>query len=82
MSKELIAQSLELLRDVRDKVHGNVESIVIQQLDEVIELLEEAHKNSSSLKLTPQDVLSILGIAIKAIPEVVKLIDFLKEFSS
>jgi hypothetical protein len=81
MFNEQVAQSLELLREVRVQVHGNVESIVIQQIDECIRLLEEAQDNSSVLPLTSQDVLNILGFALKALPDVVLLLKLVKEFS-
>ncbi len=81
MFDEQVAQSLELLREVRSKVHGNVESIVIQQIDESIRLLEEARDNSLVPPITSQDVLNILGLALKALPEVVMLLKLFKEFS-
>ena len=81
MFEEHVAQSLELLREVRVKVHGNVESTVIQQIDESIRLLEEAQDNSSIQPLTSQDVLNILGLALKTLPDVVLLLKLFKEFS-
>lgn len=68
-----ISETLELLKAIRAEVHDDVDEIVIEQLDYAIWMLQESQQNQI-VKLSLQDVLVILGTALKALPAIAELI--------
>ncbi|MGB7341347.1 MAG: hypothetical protein WBC91_20795 [Phototrophicaceae bacterium] len=78
MNKEtsLIHEAFEILQDLRVKVQGDLDDSAIYQLDRVISKLEEASRNRQD-QIAKEEVLELLGKAIKFIPAVAKLIEIL-----
>ena len=78
----LVCETIELLRDFRVKAQADVENSVVHQLDqldEAIAKLEEASRTRPG-QIAKQEVLELLGEAIKWLPPVVaKLIELLLE---
>ena len=75
--KENIIESLELLREIRVQVRGNVESSAAEKLDEAISKLEAAQRGTPD-KLSRVELLAILGIVVELIPAVAQLIERIK----
>lgn len=73
----LVQETLELLWDIRGKVHSDVESGVIEQLDEAIRMLEEARCSNHTI-LTSDELLKLLGRAIQFLPSILQLLMHLR----
>ena len=73
----LVRETLERLRDVRAEVHGDVESSVVKQLDEVIWMLEEAQQDQG-VELSFHEVLVLLGKAVEVLPAIARLLELLQ----
>ena len=69
MNTQLLRDTLETLKDVRVEVQGTVENSVIDDLDRVINVLEDA-LNSPSINIDPLDVLMFLAKVIANLPEI------------
>jgi hypothetical protein len=74
----LIDEAIEILREVRVEVHGDVEDRVGDQLDEAILKLEETSRTRQG-QIANQEALELLGKAIKWLPAVAKLIELLRD---
>lgn len=74
----LIRETIELLRDVREEVQGDVEDSVIHQLDEAILKLEETSRKRQG-QIANRKALELLGKTIKWLPAVAKLIELLRD---
>ena len=73
-----VKETIELLERVRAEVHGDVDNIVVEQLNEAIWKLKETQR-SQSVELTSKDVLVVLGKALEALPAITQLLDFLND---
>jgi hypothetical protein len=69
MSKQLLRDTLETLKDVRAAVQGTVENSVIDDLNHVIKKLEDALQ-SPAINIDPLDVLMLLAKIIANLPEI------------
>lgn len=80
MSKKtsLMSEVLELLREVRVEVQDYVEDSVLRQLDEAILKLEETSRTRPG-QIANQELLELIGGAIKWIPIIAKLIELFKD---
>jgi hypothetical protein len=80
MSEEhgLICETIELLKEVRAKMQGEVEDSVVRQIDEAILKLEETGRLRQDQRAN-QEALEVLGKAIRWLPLVAKLIELLRE---
>ena len=76
MNTQLLRDILETLKDVRAEVQGTVENSVIDDLDRVINMLEDA-LNSPSINIDPLDVLMFLAKVIANLPEIADAIKHL-----
>ncbi len=76
-NSRLIHETIELLREVRVKVQGDVEDSVVHQLDEAIWKLEETCRTRQG-QIANQEALELLGAAIKWLPIVAKLVELLR----
>jgi hypothetical protein len=76
MDKQLFEDSLELLKRVREELHSEVESSVLQALDRAIDDLEKASK-CNTRKINSEKMLKILGLFLGAIPAVADIIKIL-----
>ena len=76
MNTQLLRDILETLKDVRAEVQDTVESSVIDDLDRVINMLEDA-LNSPSINIDPLDVLMFLAKVIANLPEIADAIKHL-----
>lgn len=77
MDKELLRDSVDVLKCIRAELQGNVESSVIAQLDKVIEDLETAQTSGIDATIKALEILLLLGQFIEKIPEIAKMIDHL-----
>lgn len=76
-NESLIRGTIELLQEVRVQVQGDVEDSVVAQLDEALRMLEDTcHSRPDQVAL--QEVLELLGKAVKVIPAVVELIELFR----
>ena len=75
----LIHETIELLREVRVKVQGDVEDSVLHQLDEAIRKLEETSHTRQG-RIANQEALELLGKVIEWLPAMVKLIELLRDW--
>ncbi len=75
--QEHICEALDLLRQLRAEVHGNVESSVVERLDQAIQALD-ATQHENSWKPDKDELLAILGILVQLLPAVAQLIASLK----
>jgi hypothetical protein len=73
----LIREAIELLQEVRVKMHGDVEDSVIYQLDEAIGKLEETCRTRQG-QIANQEALKLLGEALKWLPIVAKLFELFR----
>lgn len=76
MNTQLLRDTLETLKDVRAEVQGTVENSVIDDLDRVINMLEDA-LNSRSINIDPLDILMFLAKVIANLPEIADAIKHL-----
>ena len=69
---------VEILREIRVKVHGDVEDSVLQQLDEaILKLEEESHKRPNLID--NQVYLELLSKGIGVIPVFVEFMKFFRD---
>jgi hypothetical protein len=76
MNTQLLRDTLETLKDVRAEVQGTVENSVIDDLDRVINMLEDA-LNSPFINIDPLEVLMFLAKVIANLPEIADAIKHL-----
>ncbi len=76
MNTQLLRDTLDMLKDVRAEVKGTVENSVIDDLDRVINMLEDA-SNSPSINIDPLDILMFLAKVIANLPEIADAIKHL-----
>lgn len=75
--KDLLEDSISVLRSIRVELHGKVENGVILLLDQVIEDLEEKQKTPMST-YSPVDLLFLLGSILEKLPAIVAAIELLR----
>ena len=76
MDTQLLRDTLETLKDVRVEVQGTVENSVIDDLDRVINMLEDA-LNSPFINIDPLEVLMFLAKVVANLPEIADAIKHL-----
>lgn len=75
MEANLLKNSIDTLKSIRSELHSNVESSVLEMLDEAISDLEYIQQNSE--QISAHDVLHILGQVLEKLPMIVELIHIL-----
>jgi hypothetical protein len=75
----LMIETIELLREVRVEVQGDVEDSVLRQLDEAILKLEETSRTRQG-QIAKQEALELLGKVIEWLPAIVRLIELLRDW--
>ena len=78
LDKELLKDSVDVLKHIRTELYGTVESSVISRLDKVIKDLETAQGNGTEIAVRALDVLFVLGSVIEKLPEIAGAIQYLE----
>ena len=76
MSKKLLRDTLEVLKDLRAEVQDTVDERVIDELDKAIKQLEDA-QNDPRISIDPMYVLMLLGKVLENLPQIVDAIKHL-----
>lgn len=74
----LVDETLELLREVRVEVQGDVGDGVVRQLDEAIRKLDDVSRTRHD-RTVNQEALELLGKVIEWLPAMIKLIEILRD---
>jgi hypothetical protein len=77
MNRELLSDSVAVLKCIRAELQSDVESSVIAQLDKVIQDLEAAQESGMETAIKALEILLLLGSLIEKIPAIAEAIDFL-----
>lgn len=77
MNKELLRNSVDVLKHIRAELPDTVEDSVISQLDNVIQELEAAQNSGTEIAVRALDVLLLLGKLIEKLPEIASAIEYL-----
>ena len=77
MNRELLEDSVDVLKHIRTELQGSVENSVIVELNKVIQDLEEAQRSGIDTAIKALEILLILGQLVERIPEIAKVIDSL-----
>ena len=72
MNKQLLRNSIDTLKSIRQELHNNIENSVLEMLDETISDLEYIQQSSD--EISAYDVLNILGQVLDKLPMIVELI--------
>ena len=73
MSKKLLSDTLEVLKNLRAEVQGTVETRVIDELDKAIKKLEDI-QNNPFISIDPMDVLILLAKVLENLPQIADVI--------
>ena len=73
MSKKLLRDTLEVLKNLRAEVQGTVETRVIDELDKAIKKLEDI-QNNPFISIDPMDVLILLAKVLENLPQIADVI--------
>jgi hypothetical protein len=73
MSKKLLRDTLEVLKNLRAEVQGTVETRVIDELDKAIKRLEDI-QNDPFISIDPMDVLILLAKVLENLPQIADVI--------
>ena len=77
MNGQLLEECLAQLRAVRAELYEDVESGVIEVLDEVIQKLEAAQQENPC-RYSAQDILLMVGRVIELLPAIASLLELLQ----
>ena len=72
MNAQLLRNSIDTLKSIRQELHNNIENSVLEMLDETISDLEYIQQSSD--EISAYDVLNILGQVLDKLPMIVELI--------
>ena len=72
MNAQLLRDSTDTLKSIRQELHNNIENSVLEMLDEAISDLEYIQQSSD--EISAYDVLNILGQVLDKLPMIVELI--------
>ena len=75
MNAQLLRNSIDTLKSIRQELHNNIENSVLETLDEAISDLEYIQQSSD--QISAHDVLYILGQILEKLPMIVELIHIL-----
>jgi hypothetical protein len=75
----LLKSSLDVLRDIRSELHGNVDDSVIRQIDALMHDWQAALEGNSKRDISPKEVLNVLGELIRWLPGIIELIERLNK---
>jgi hypothetical protein len=73
MSKKLLRDTLEVLKNLRAEVQDTVETRVIDELDKAIKKLEDI-QNNPFISIDPMDVLILLAKVLENLPQIADVI--------
>lgn len=76
-NQKLLKNSIEIIKQVREELRNDIDSSKREKLDQVIEDLERCNAQ----KITADQILILLGKAIKVIPYIEKMLEILEKFS-
>lgn len=77
MKRELLSDSVCVLKCIRAELQSDVESSVVVRLDKVIQDLESAQESGIDTAITALEILVLLGSLIEKIPAIAEAIDIL-----
>ena len=72
MNAQLLRDSTDTLKSIRQELHNNIENSVLEMLDDAISDLEYIQQSSD--EISAYDVLNILGQVLDKLPMIVELI--------
>ena len=76
MNRQLLRDSIDVLKDIRAELPGNTDGSVLSRLDRTIRELEVMlEKSDTSLEIKSSDVLKLIGKVVEKLPEIIMVID-------
>ena len=70
MTDTLLERSIDVLRELRLSMHGDVDASAIEQLDDAIRMLEELRRTGSFNFDERRRVLRTIGVVLTRIPQI------------
>ena len=70
MTDTLLERSIDVLRELRSSMHGDVDASAIEQLDDAIRMLEELRRTGSFNFDERRRVLRAIGVVLTRIPQI------------
>lgn len=70
-NQQLLKNSIEIIKQLRDELHDDIDSSKREKLDQVIEDLERCDVQ----KVTPDQILVFLGKVVEKLPYIEKMLE-------
>jgi len=80
MAITLLERSIDVLKDLRSSMHGDVDASVLKQLDDVIRMLEQLERSGTFDSDERKRVLRAIGAVLARAPQIDLLIQRVTEW--
>ena len=80
MAITLLERSIDVLKELRSSMHGDVDTSALEQLDDVIRMLEQLERSGTFDSDERRRVLRAIGVVLARIPQIDLLIQRVTEW--